>query len=309
MPDSRGAVDVSVVVVAICSLSQLERSIQAIESQVSEFVFEVIVVEDPRLGDLDRLKLRFPEVVFLSRPDCRTPIELTVMGLRAARGDRVVLTEDSCIASPGWLSSIASVSPEGYGAVGGVVEGTPGISNAMWAFCYVDFFRYMRPVSEGRAQTLSVCNVAYRRADLVALEAGWSEGFHETEMHGLLEEKFGPLWLCPAAEVRVRRNVTFGDAVYERYAFGRLFGATRIAHSPAKRRLWFAAVSPALPFLLMSRMAAKARTDAALMKRFRAAFPALLLMVLAWSWGEWLGYVTGRRPRRITTAPERDLLP
>ena len=48
-------------------------------------------------------------------------------------------------------------------------------------------------------------------------------------MHNLLEQKFGPLWLTPDAEVRVVRNVTFGDAVYERYAFGRLFGAARIA--------------------------------------------------------------------------------
>jgi hypothetical protein len=46
-----------------------------------------------------------------------------------------------------------------------------------------------------------------------------------------------------------------------------------------------------------------------LMKRFIAALPELLTMVFAWSWGEMLGYVTGRRPMRVTTAPEKDLTP
>ena len=32
----------------------------------------------------------------------------------------------------------------------------------------------------------------------------------------------------------------------------------------------------------------------------------LTLMVLAWSWGEWLGYVTETRPRDLTVAAERE---
>jgi hypothetical protein len=268
---------------------------------------EIIVAADPRLGELSALIAQFPRCKFLSRADCRTPIELTVMALKEAAGDRIVLTEDSCIASPGWLAAITGVSPDGRGAVGGVVEAMPDISNAMWAFCYVDFFKYMRPVTAGAAPTLSVCNVAYRRSDLMEVADEWANRFVETEMHGLLERKFGPLWLNPDAEVRVVRDVTFGDAVYERYAFGRLFGAARIAESPTKRQISYVLASPALPVLLMSRMLTKARSDSALMKRFVSALPELLTMVFAWSWGETLGYITGRRPRKVTTAPERSL--
>lgn len=304
MTETKVPPDVTIVVIAICSLPQLERAIRAIEDQVFGGTAEVIVAADPRLGELTAVQSEFPKCVFLSRADCRTPIELTVMALNAANGDRVVLTEDSCIASPGWLTAITSASPDGRGAVGGPVEAMPGISNAMWAFCYVDFFKYMRPLAGGPTPTLSVCNVAYRRSDLMEVADAWSSGFVETEMHGLLERKFGPLWLSPDPEVRVVRNVKFGDAVYERYAFGRLFGAARIVGSPMKRRVFYMLASPALPFLLMSRMLAKARTDSALMKRFISALPELLAMVFAWSWGEGLGYLTGRRPQRVTTAPE-----
>lgn len=296
--------DVTVVVVAICSAPQLRRSLEALEAQDAGQGFEVIVAADHRMKGVEALAPEFPGVVFLSREGCNTPIELTTLGLNAARGERIILTEDSCVARPDWLSQITATPWEGRAAVGGVVEPTPGISPAMWGFCYVDFFRYMRPVADGPAPSLSVCNVAYHASHLQAVADNWRDGFHETVINGALAERFGPLWICPAAEVRVRRHVTFADAVYERYAFGRLFGATRIARDGPGRRLYYAALSPALPFLLMARMAAKAKQDAALMRLFVRSLPAIAVMVAAWSWGEWLGYVTGRRPKRITTAPE-----
>lgn len=294
----------SVVVVAICSLPQLRRSLTALMLQDGIGECETLVAVDSRLGSVDELTQIFPHVAFLSREGCNTPIELTTMALERATGDRIVLTEDSCVPSSGWLRTLTGTSPKGRAAVGGAVEATGGISSGMWAFCYVDFFRYMRPLHEGETPTLSVCNISYRRADLEAVRDLWRDGFNENEINGALQQRFGPLWLCPAAEVRVRRDVTFGDAVYERYAFGRLFGSTRIAHSSAVRRAYYAAVAPALPFLLMMRMSQKARQDRALMKQFFRALPAILTMVAAWSWGEWLGYVTARRPQRVTTAPE-----
>ena len=123
-------------------------------------------------------------------------------------------------------------------------------------------------------------------------------------MHDALRDRFGPLYMCPTAEVRVSRNVRFSDAVYERYAFGRLFGASRIAKAGAQRRLFYAAASPALPALLLTRMTTTAAKSSATRRSFLKALPSIVTMVFAWSWGESLGYLTERRPNRITTAPE-----
>ncbi len=299
---------VTVVVVAICGLAQLRRTLQALRNQEGAPPFTIVVAADPELGKPSALETEFSEVSFLCRADCRTPIELTTLGLEAALEaatvHRVLLTEDSCLPSPHWVRELTGTSWEGRGAVGGVVEPGSSASRSMWAFYFVDFFRYMLPVSSGESPTLSVCNVAYHRSHLDQIRALWSEGFHETEIHNALRQRFGPLYLCPTAEVRVRRNVRFGDAVYERYAFGRLFGATRVAHGSAARRAYYALFSPALPVLLMSRMTASAVRNPEARSSFVKALPALAAMVAAWSWGEFLGYVTQRRPRRITTAPE-----
>jgi hypothetical protein len=294
----------SIIVVAICSIPQLRATLESIASQDGFDRCEVIVALDPRLGSPDELRADFPAVQFLVRDGVGTPVELTTMALGVARGERVILTEDSCIASPGWLRNLLDAPTEGRAAVGGAVEATEGISNAMWAFCYVDFFRYMPPLAEGETPTLSVCNISYQRKDLDSIASRWANGFNENDINTALQAAVGPLWLRPDAQVRVKRNVTYRDAVYERYAFGRLFGATRIANATMGRRLYYAATAPALPALLLSRMTAKARQDPALQRRFIGALPEILAMVAAWSWGEWLGYVTARRPKRITTAPD-----
>lgn len=295
---------VSVAVVAICGLPQLSRCLDALASQRDAPRFDVIVAADPALGDLAPLRRRFPSVTLLSRDGCRTPIALAAMALQACRGSRLLLTEDSCLPDPAWVATLAATGWEGRGAVGGLVEPGEDASPAGWAFCYVDFFRYMRPAAEGPAPSLSVCNVAYHRSQLAAIAPVWESGFLEPEVHDQLRERFGDLWLAPAAEVRVRRRVRFRDAVYERYAFGRLFGATRVGTLSFPRRLLHVLLAPALPALLFGRLGAKALASTDTAAKFIRALPALAVLVLAWSWGEGLGYLTGRRPARITTAPE-----
>jgi len=295
---------VTVVVVAICSLQNIERTLSALRAQRDAPHFDVVVAADPRLGSLDTVKTIFSEVRFFSRDGCRTPIELAALGLKAARGDRILLTEDSCLPDPFWVRYLALSPYVGRGAVGGVIEAGDSASAAMWAFYYVDFFRYMSPPASGRSPTLSVCNVAYRRSDLTEIYDLWKDGFLETDVHNALRNKFGPLEICTHALVRIRRNVRFGDAVYERYAFGRLFGSARVAHATTRRRAFFSLFAPALPVLLMGRMTAKAARNPQARGKFVKSLPSLVTMIAAWSWGEWLGYVTSKRPRRITTAPE-----
>lgn len=297
---------VSVVVVAICSLRNIARTLTALRAQHTAPPFDIIVAADPLLGSLENLRREFSEVEFLSRDGCRTPIELAALGIEAATGERILLTEDSCLPDPDWVHSLASSEWQGHGAVGGIIDPGVSASPSMWAFYFVDFFRYMGPVGSGELPTLSVCNVAYHRSHLEAVHEAWRGSFLETTVHEALKEKFGPLAIIPDAVVRIRRDVKFRDAVYERYAFGRLFGATRVANVPASRRAYFAMLAPALPVVLTGRMASKAASSPGARADFVKALPSLLTMVAAWSWGEWLGYLTKRRPARITTAPEKD---
>jgi glycosyl transferase family 2 len=303
LPDAR-VPEASIIVIAISSTAHIRRCLYALESQRDTDKCEIIVAADSRLGSLDDLAAEFSDVRFVSNLAATTPLTLTATALDSARGERVVLTEDSCVADPDWLVKLLATDWRGHAAVGGSVEAADEMSSAMWAFAYVDFFRYMRPVRAGSSASLSVCNVAYRAADLRTIRDRWRDGFHETNVHEVLSDRFGSLFLNPEAVVRVSRSVAPKDAVYERYAFGRLFGATRISDARASRRIALSILSIGLPFLLTARLALKSFSDARLLERFVRSLPFVLVLVLAWSWGEWLGYVTKSLPKRVTTAPE-----
>jgi len=184
------------------------------------------------------------------------------------------------------------------------MEIRPGASAVDWAFYFVDFFRYAAPVREGPSPSLTVCNVAYDRDKLEAVRGLWCDGFQETAVNEALRARFGTLWLEPASEMAMQRTVSLPDALHERYAFGRLFGSTRIQHLSVPHRWLYAALAPALPALFLARMTAKALGSRRLSHAFLHALAPVVAMVLCWSWGEWLGYLTGRPPRSLVVAPE-----
>lgn len=303
MPGAASA-EATVAVVGICGARHLERCLEALERQEDAPPFDVVVVYDPQLTDIPDLQERFPKVRMISNEGQRSPLELASRAVREADGRIVLLTEDHCVPARDWVRRLSEACTEERAAVGGVVETDPAANAVDRAFYLVDFFRYMRPVDEGESVTLTVCNVAYRTDRLREIEPLWSEIFHETAVNDALRERFGPLWLIPDAEVRMRRRVRFGDALHERYAFGRLFGCTRLAFEPSWRRVYYAVLAPALPLLLLGRMTRKALVRRGWLRPYLEALPALTMMVLAWSWGEWLGYLTRKRPRYLVVAPE-----
>ena len=295
---------VTVAVIGICGAAHLRRCLDALAAQVEAPPFDIVVVYDPELTDVSVLRERYVHIRMIANPGQRTPLELASRAIQESRGEFVLLTEDHCVPRCDWVGRLCKAQHPQRAAVGGAVVTDNGASNVEWAFYFADFYRYAKPLAEGAARTLTVCNVAYRRAYLDRIRPLWENFFHETAVNDALRERFGPLWMIPEAEVRTRRHVSFPDAVLERYAFGRLFGCTRLEFAGRVRRLYYTVFAPALPLLLLGRMAAAALVRRRLWGPFIGALPALTAMVLAWSWGEWLGYLTRHRPRSLAVAQE-----
>lgn len=304
-PDSRSGPSVTVAVVCICSARHLERCLEGLRAQEGAGPFDVVVRHDPAIPGIDAVAARFPDVRIGCRADQGTPLDLASAVLHDSYGDVVLLTEDHCIPRNDWVRTMLAARAPGRAAVGGRMEIRAHAPALDWAFYYVDFYRYAGPVREGPSPSLTVCNVVYERDRLEAVREVWDVRFEEAAVHQALQERFGPLWLTPDSEVTMRRSVAWGPALYERYAFGRIFGQTRTARLPASRRLLYAAAAPALPALLLWRMTSKAMRSPALLRAYLRALVPVVALVLSWSWGELLGYVTGRPPRALVVSPER----
>ena len=297
--------DLSVVVALISGRPEyLEACLTALAQQAGPPLMEIVVVYDERIGDIAYFQSKFPSVQFLLGRELSVATrsgwsrehhdELRALGLHHARGKIVALLQDNCVPEGRWCAAMVREHAGPYAAVGGAIEnGTNRLLN--WAVYFCDFGRYQNPVPRGPAEYLSDCNVSYKRKALEDTARLWKNAYHETTIHGALRSQGETLWLCPDVVVwQQRERMGLGSALRERYVWGRSFAGTRVAESEPGRRLLYTALAFLLPPLLLGRMIANIVRKRRHAAKFVLAFPAMVLLALAWSWGEFIGYLSGR---------------
>lgn len=312
MTAADGRPELSVVVALISGRPEdLERCLRALADQREAPALEVLVPYDEAARGVAAVAERFPDVRFLPAPELDTAAAragasrehhdtLRTLGLRAARGAAVALTEDHAVASPGWAAALVrflAAHPD-VAAVGGAVEcgavdgGEPRLLNRAVHLC--DFGRYQNPLSAGPAAYVSDSNVAYRTEALEAVRAAWADDYHETLVHAALTAAGHELWLSPDPVVhQVRSSLRWRGALRERFVWGRSFAGTRTRELSAARRAVYAALSAALPLVLTWRVLQGARARGRADGPFFAALPLVLLLHGFWALGELAGYLTG----------------
>lgn len=298
------------VVVAIVSdttrrpdVAHLEPCLRALTRQANPPAMEIIVPYHPPVRGMARLEREYPEVEFLEIPHLRTYAalgsrehhdELRARGIAASRGAIVALVEDHAMPGRQWCAQVVESHRAPFAAIGGAIENA--VDRPLnWAVYFCDFLRYQQPLRAGETVHASDANVSYKRAALEAVRPFWRAVFHERVVHAALRARGRKLALSPAMVVYQRRQgLRFGEALVERFVWGRSYAATRGRLAGFSRRLFWAAFSPALPLLLLSRMTAialrKRRTAAA----FVNALPITAALAASWSCGELAGYLTGR---------------
>ena len=298
----------SVVVLLFTTRAALERCLAALHRQELATPPEIVVPHDDALADPDTLAARFPAVRFLAFRGRHSPAELRAQGVAAARGAVVALLEDHCEPDPDWCArTLHWHASTDHAALGGAIEKgfAPGRQDDRalnWAIWFTDYSRYMNPQPARFVASVSDTNSSYKRAHLEAVADAWKDEFHENIVNARILARGGTLWLAPDIIVREYRDLSLGDALRDRYAFGRLFAATRVAGVPLVKRLVWAGAALLLPPVLVLRVARNLFGRGRHRAAFLRALPALCLVTSAWMLGEMLGYLTGAPARSLAAA-------
>ncbi len=268
---------------------------------------EIIVPHHQDVDGIEELAKRFPAVVFLPVPGASIAQRrgggrehhdvLRAQGLKIATGEVVTLLEDYARPDPRWSANIVAAHRRPSAAVGGAIEN--GIDRPLnWAVYFCDFGKYQNPLPPGPAAYASDINTSYKRAALEAIRPVWSDSFREIVVNGALARRGEGLVLDPKIVVRHHRSdLRLSLALKERFIWGRSYAVTRsMIISDAKRYL-YAALSPALPVLLLARIAKTARTRGRNFRPFVRALPHLVPLLICWSMGEMVGYLVPDRLR------------
>ncbi len=285
--------------------ADLERCLEALHAQTLQLELEILVPYDDPCREVTTLAARFPIVRFLRAEGLDTAAAragasrehhdtLRTIGIRAATGDLIALTEDHAHTARTWCAEMAAAlerHPKAA-AVGGAVEcDSERLLN--WAVWFCDFGRYQNPLPEGPSEFVSDSNVAYRRAALERVESVWREDYHETAVHWAMVEAGFELCTTPRVVVwQARSGLALGSALRERFVWARSFAGTRARMAGSPKRWIWAVASPLLPLLMTWRLARTAFSRGAHKGRFVAALPLIVLLQLFWAVGEFVGYVS-----------------
>ena len=299
------------VVVAIVSdttdsadTSHLVPCLDALLAQAGAPRMEIIVPYHAAVRGIAEAESRYPQVKFLKVTDLKTYSgrknsrehhdELRVRGLAVAQGTLVALIEDCGIAAKDWVARMVEAHQQPMGGAGGAMEN--GIDRPLnWAVYYCDFLRYQQPLTAGDAWTISDANCCYKRAALEGIGSVWREVFHESSINNALRAKGDKVILAPTAVVSQHRlGLTLGSALKERHVWGRSYAASRSKLATTGKRLFWGAFSPALPLLMLTRMTLMAWKKRRTWGAFVKAFPLTAILIVSWSCGEFIGYITGR---------------
>jgi hypothetical protein len=272
----------------------LRESVRRLLARDSGLPIELLLV---CAGEAPAARLRelFPAAQIVAGPAGALTPRLWGLGIERARASWVALGIGDCAPAGDWLDvarAQMALHPEAAG-FGGPITPPIGEGGRLWAVFFLRYSGYLATPG-GAAEEIPGDNAAYRRDDL---ERSWrdrGDGFWEVLFHRSLRAAGREIRFVPELRTRLTAAPVLSRMTIERFRHGFHFGSTRPL-APA-RRLLAAVASPALmPLLLLrlSRRQAKLRPE--WRSRWRLAFPALLVLLAGWSFGESLGYLAPRR--------------
>ena len=176
-----------------------------------------------------------------------------------------------------------------------MVPSKTGLTGIELGLYFCDFGKYQTRCPPGESPFVSDANVSYKRSALESIRSTWQETFHETAVNWALASRGEKLTLSPKIIVYQNRgSLRLGNALKERFIWGRSYAATRGTLAGGSKRRSMRPSPPVLPLILLARMAANVLKKRRCIGAFLKALPLTATLTVSWSSGELAGYLTGR---------------
>jgi len=286
--------DVSVVIASGAGGEFLFRALEGLRREAAVESAQVIVVDRVGGETASRLQRDFSWVE-LVRPEAihRPSVpELRALGVERATADVVAVIEEHCVPADGWLAAIKRAFRDKDAAIGGPIldDGYERLRD--WVVYFSEYHNYLSPWPEGERFALNGANIAYDRRKLLAHRDVLGDGYWEVVLHPRLV-KDGSFRSVPTMGAVHTGPFDYLYYLRQRYLLSRVWGGTRRNEVSGVMRLAYLVLAPLFPALLLARIGSRVFARGRLRGRFLYCVPLLLPVVIAYVWGEWLGYLLG----------------
>lgn len=208
------------------------------------------------------------------------------------KGDNIAVMSPYLIPADGWLEAMLAALDEGDRAYVGPVEEKYGRRDPGIIGYLVEYGHFHRTVSDSHGE-IPGTNLVIRLDQLPPRHSLANEGFFKTPLlQAWTAEGYVPRFVKTAV-VYHRRPFEVLSYRARRYWHGRSYGAAQRIGKTGPAILLSIAKCPLLPLVRVWRIGVRTRHVAKLRRAFRYHFLAILEAEVAWSAGEFAGYVWG----------------
>jgi glycosyltransferase involved in cell wall biosynthesis len=272
----------------------LFRCLTSVREQVAKGGGEIIVVD--RQGDATRRRIarECPEVRVVAAPVGEKPTipQMRRIGVDNAQGEIVVILEEHCTAPPRWFAAMRSGMRQSDAAVGGPILDSAFDRLRDWCVYFSEYHNFLPPWKDGERFMLNGANIAYWRAKLLRYRDVLDSGYWEVVVHPLLARE-GAFRALDGMGVRHTGPFDYGYYIQQRYLLSRVWGGTQRGRVSLGRRVLHVVGGPIFPLFLLGRVTQRVHKQGRHVGKYLATLPLLLPVWVAYSWGEWLGYLLG----------------
>lgn len=278
----------SVVVASFRTRALLDACLASLLPQCAARGAELVVARPMDEVEMEALRGAYPAVRFVRCPPAADIPRLRSAGMAVASGELVALTEDHCVAAPGWLGRLADVPGD---VIGGAMANARTRSAIDWGAYFSEYGFFASSGEAGGVPLLTGANVAYRRT-VVEEVVRWSgEGEWENVIHARLHGAGRRLAFVPDATIAQNQSYSLRAFCRDRYQHGRDYARRRLALDTGTDRWVRVGTTALLPLVLTGRVARSVRSNDR--GAFLRALPATFAFLSAWALGETVGYLLG----------------
>ena len=280
----------SVIVISYNS-GRLEACLEALAAQPE--AGEIVVADCSDVDPTPALAPRFPRVQFMHVGEKRSVPQLRWAAYGRTTGSIVGSFEARSVPALDWCARMVRAHQDhpSAPAVGGPIALRTPASPRDLGLYLCEYGPFAPPVRTGPVEDVSGANVAYKRAALDRAADLMAAGRWETLLHLRWRREGLPLVLCDATVV-FENAMSTATALKQRFAYGRGYAATRLAHERRLVRVAYGAGALVLPLLLTVRLG-RSLLGKGRVKAFGRALLWILLFNAAWAAGELAGYLAG----------------
>jgi hypothetical protein len=288
------SIDISVVVAAVNASGTLRQWLDAIRPQLAGRRVEVLLAaceDDASVAGL----VNDGQVRVLRSPAGSLVPRLWGTALLEARGAIVAVTITACTPAADWLDAIAAAYRHAPAdGIGGVIDCLPDAGIEDRALHFVRYTPYLPPVAAGPVLEIAGDNGTYTRGALEEWRAVIArDGFWESEFNRHIRARGGVLRIEPSIRVTHTRSYSLAAFTQQRFRHGRIFGRTRGEGLPLSRRVVGAAISPAVPIIMLLRAVSTISSRHRFDGRAMLAAPLAYWYFCCWAFGEDTGLLLG----------------